>query len=123
MNRLTSFLREYLGDVGLVFYISLLIITAFVTTAALQPEAVESTAQKVLDATAKNVGWMYLMATSDFVLFVLFLAFSKFGSLRLGQDNEPPEFSFTSWLAMIFFGWHGRRVGVLGCGGADNAFE
>ena len=117
MNRLTSFLRNYLGDVGVVFYISLLIITAFVTTAALQPEAVEATAQKVLDATAKNVGWMYLMATTGFVLFVLFLAFSKFGSLRLGHDNEPPEFSFTSWLAMIFSG--GMGVGLVFWGVAE----
>lgn len=117
MNKVTIFLREYLGDVGLVFYISVLIITAFVTTAALQPEIVESTAQKVLDATARNVGWMYLMATTGFVLFVLFLAFSKFGNLRLGQDNEPPEFSFTSWLAMIFSG--GMGVGLVFWGVAE----
>lgn len=117
MNSLTRFLRVYLGDVGLVFYISLLIITAFVTTAALHPEAVESTAQTVLDATAKNFGWMYLMATSGFVLFVFFLAFSKFGGLRLGQDNEPPEFSFFSWLAMIFSA--GMGVGLVFWGVAE----
>lgn len=117
MNRLTILLREYLGDVGLVFYISVATITAFVSTAALQPELVESIARKVLDATARNVGWMYLMATTGFVLFVLFLALSKFGGLRLGQDNEPPEFTFTSWLAMIFSG--GMGVGLVFWGVAE----
>jgi len=117
MNRLTIFLNEYLGNVGFVFYISVVIIAAFVTSAALQPEAVESTAQTILDATASNVGWMYLMATSGFVLFVFFLAFSRFGSLRLGQDNEPPEFSFISWLAMIFSG--GMGVGLVFWGVAE----
>jgi glycine betaine transporter len=117
MNLLKAFPRRYLGDVGLVFYTSLLIVSAFVTTAALQPEAVESTAQKVLDATARNVGWMYLMATSGFVLFVLFLAFSRFGNLRLGQDDEQPEFSFMSWLAMIFSG--GMGVGLVFWGVAE----
>ncbi|WP_445928843.1 BCCT family transporter [Marinimicrobium sp. C2-29] len=39
----------------------------------------------VLDATARNVGWTYLMATTGFVLFILFLAVSRFGGLRLGQ--------------------------------------
>ena len=117
MNVIAIFLRRYLGDVGLVFYISVVVIAAFVTTAALQPEMVESIAQKVLDATARNVGWMYLMATTGFVLFVLFLAFSKFGSIRLGPDNELPEFSFTSWLAMIFSA--GMGVGLVFWGVAE----
>ena len=117
MNRLTKFLREYLGDVGVVFYTSVLIITAFVTTAVLYPDAVESTAQQILDVTARNLGWMYLVATTGFVLFVLFLAFSKFGSIRLGAENELPEFSFNSWLAMIFSG--GMGVGLVFWGVAE----
>ena len=71
MIRLATFLKRNLGDVGVVFYTSLLIITAFVVTSALEPEAVEAVAQKVLAATAQNVGWMYLMATTGFVLFIL----------------------------------------------------
>ncbi|WP_347332229.1 BCCT family transporter [Marinimicrobium locisalis] len=117
MNRLTTFLKQHLGDVGVVFYTSLLIITAFVVTSALQPDTVEAIAQKILDATAKNVGWMYLMATTGFVLFIFFLAFSRFGNLRLGQENELPEFSFTSWLAMIFSG--GMGVGLVFWGVAE----
>lgn len=106
MNRWSIFIRKYLGDVGLVFYISVLIITAFITTAALYPDAVESTAQKILDLTARNLGWMYLLATTGFVVFVLFLAFSQSGNIRLGAEDEAPEFSFNSWLAMIFpAGW------------------
>src|SRR5690606_299895 len=66
---------------------------------------------QILDVTATNFGWMYLMATSGFVLFVIFLALSKFGGIRLGADNETPEFSFTSWLAMIFSG--GMGVGLV----------
>jgi glycine betaine transporter len=117
MIRLATFLKRNLGDVGVVFYTSLLIITAFVVTSALEPEAVEAVAQKVLAATAKNVGWMYLMATTGFVLFIFFLAFSRFGNLRLGQENELPEFSFTSWLAMIFSG--GMGVGLVFWGVAE----
>ena len=114
MNRLTIFLSKYLGDVGLVFYVSVLIITAFVTTAALYPDAVESTAQQILDLTARKLGWMYLVATTGFVLFVLFLAFSKYGSIRLGAEDEAPEFSFNSWPAMIFSGGMGVGLANLG---------
>ena len=58
MNRLTKFLREYLGNVGVVFYTSVVIITAFVTTSVLYPDAVESTAQQILDIAARKLGWM-----------------------------------------------------------------
>ena len=117
MNRWSIFIRKYLGDVGLVFYISVLIITAFITTAALYPDAVESTAQKILDLTARNLGWMYLLATPGFVVFVLFLAFSQSGNIRLGAEDEAPEFSFNSWLAMIFSG--GMGVGLVFWGVAE----
>lgn len=109
--------HRLLGDVGIVFWVSVVLITAFVSTAAYQPTLVEHAAQKVLDATALNVGWLYLIATSGFVLFVAFLALSKFGNIRLGPDDEPPEFPFGSWLAMIFSG--GMGVGLVFWGVAE----
>lgn len=117
MNKLSSFFRELLGEVGCVFYISILIVSGFVITATMYSEDVEKLAQQILDVTATNFGWMYLMATSGFVLFVIFLALSKFGGIRLGADNETPEFSFTSWLAMIFSG--GMGVGLVFWGVAE----
>jgi glycine betaine transporter len=114
---ISAFFSKLLGDVGTVFYISVLIIATFVAVAASRPEMVEQVAQQVLDATATNVGWLYLMATSAFVIFTLSIALSKFGKLRLGPDDEPPEFSFPSWLAMIFSG--GMGVGLVFWGVAE----
>jgi len=64
--------QRVLGDVGVVFWASTLIIVGFVTAAALAPDAVEAWAVRVLDVTATNFGWMYLIVTSAFVLFVFF---------------------------------------------------
>lgn len=114
---ISAFFRRLLGDVGAVFYISVLIIATFVVVAASRPEMVEQGAQQILDATATNVGWLYLLATSGFVLFTLGIAFSRFGKLCLGPDGEPPEFSFLSWLAMIFSG--GMGVGLVFWGVAE----
>lgn len=116
-RRLPDIYNRLLGDVGWVFYTSVIVIAAFVVTAAREPEAVEQTAQAVLDITAANVGWMYLLVTSGFVLFVFFLAISKFGDIRLGPEDEPPEFTFNSWLAMIFSG--GMGVGLVFWGVAE----
>jgi len=109
--------HRVLGDVGVVFWSSVLLIGAFVTAAALRPAAIEAWATSVLDLTATNVGWMYLVTTSAFVLFVFFLGASRFGSIRLGNDGEAPEFSFNSWLAMIFSG--GMGVGLVFWGVAE----
>ena len=117
MSEVLRFIRKLLGDVGSVFYLSALIVAGFVTLAVLYPSDVEAIARRVLDVTATNVGWMYLVATSGFVIFVLFLALSKFGNVRLGPEEEPPEFSFKSWLAMIFAG--GMGVGLVFWGVAE----
>lgn len=117
MDRLRRWRNQLLGDVGTVFYLSLLLIAGFLTATMVDPDAVQRQAQKILDATANNFGWLYLMATSGFVLFALGLAFSRFGSIRLGPDDEPPEFSFKSWLAMIFSG--GMGVGLVFWGVAE----
>ncbi len=117
MNRFQLLYGRLLGDVGAVFYLSVVIIAGFVAVAAIFPDDVERIAQQVLDFTAHKMGWMYLLATSGFVIFVLFLGLSKFGGIRLGPDEEPPEFSFKSWLAMIFSG--GMGVGLVFWGVAE----
>ncbi len=109
--------KSLLGDVGMVFRASAIVVLAFVVATAAFPSVVERAAQAVLHATATNVGWMYLLVTTGFVGFVLFLGLSKFGSIRLGPEDEPPEFNYSSWLAMIFSG--GMGVGLVFWGVAE----
>lgn len=117
MHKITLYRDRLLGDVGWVFYLSVLTIVGFVSVAALYPETVEQVATRLLDQTAINVGWMYLLATSGFVLFSAFLAMSRYGYVKLGGENEAPEFSYSSWLAMIFSG--GMGVGLVFWGVAE----
>jgi len=117
MDKLKQWVNRFLGDVGTVFYLSILLIAGFLIATVSDPEGVQTQAQKILDATADNFGWLYLLATSGFVLFTLGLAFSRYGSVRLGAEDEPPEFSFNSWLAMIFSG--GMGVGLVFWGVAE----
>ncbi|SEO78484.1 glycine betaine transporter [Salinihabitans flavidus] len=116
-NRPTDRKASLLGDVGAVFRVSVAIVAVFVITAAIAPARVEELAQIVLHATAENVGWMYLLVTTGFVGFIFFLGFSRTGDIRLGPPDEPPEFSYASWLAMIFSG--GMGVGLVFWGVAE----
>jgi len=109
--------RNLLGDVGTVFGVSGAIIVLFVAAAAIAPGAIGQAAQAVLDATAANLGWMYLLVITGFVGFVLYLGLSGIGDIRLGTDDQPPEFSYPSWLAMIFSA--GMGVGLVFWGVAE----
>lgn len=117
MYKLRQWKNRVLGDVGTVFYFSILLIGGFLALAVAEPQKLQALAQQALNVTTRNFGWLYLLATSGFVIFTLGLAFSRFGSIRLGADGEAPEFSFTSWLAMIFSG--GMGVGLVFWGVAE----
>ena len=56
----------------------------------------------------KQFGWLYLVAMLFFVIFVLLIAASKWGKIRLGPDDSRPEYSTVSWFAMLF----GAGMGV-----------
>src|SRR5690606_26543114 len=64
-----------------------------------------------------NFGWFYLMATLGFLVFALFLALSRHGSVVLGQDDDEPEYGNRSWFAMLFSA--GMGIGLVFWGVAE----
>ncbi len=56
-------------------------------------------------------GWFYLLAVGVFLFVVLFLATSRYGNLKLGADDSEPEYSYVSWLAMLFAA--GMGIGLM----------
>jgi choline/glycine/proline betaine transport protein len=46
--------------------------------------------------------WYYLALVAGFLFFVIWLMFSRYGNIRLGKDEDRPEFSYFSWFAMLF---------------------
>ncbi|WP_310991340.1 BCCT family transporter [Aequorivita marina] len=47
-------------------------------------------------------GWIYTLAVNLFIVFCLYMAFSKFGAIRIGGRKAKPEFSIWAWFAMLF---------------------
>lgn len=59
----------------------------------------------LLDAqtwASRNVGWYYLLAMTLYLVFVLGVALSSYGNIKLGADHDEPEFSYLSWAGMLF---------------------
>ncbi len=54
------------------------------------------------DWVSKTFGWYYLLAATLYIVFVVCIACSRFGSVKLGPEQSKPEFSLLSWAAMLF---------------------
>ena len=68
-------------------------------------------------AITDGVGWWYVIAVNFFLVFVLFCAFTRIGRIRLGRDDERPEFSVFSWFMMLFSA--GMGIGLVFFGVAE----
>lgn len=100
-----------------VFIISLFIVAIFSLWGIIAPKGFGKIADNVFKFLTTQFGWFYLMAMFFFVVFVLILAFSKYGKIRLGDDNDRPEYSNISWFAMLFSA--GMGIGLVFWGVAE----
>ena len=103
--------------INLTFVISLSIIVIFVIAALTNADQIESFAKNIRSKTIANLSWFYLLASTSFLLFIIYLGFSRFGNVVLGDPDEKPEFSDLSWAAMLFAA--GMGSGLLFWGGAE----
>ena len=64
-----------------------------------------------------GVGWWYVLIATGFVLFAVYCAISRIGTIKLGEDDEDPEFGVLSWFAMLFAA--GMGIGLVFYGVAE----
>ncbi len=94
-----------------------LLIAAFVAWGLVAPESFGSFSSNALNFVVTNFGWAYVLFGTIFVIFVICIAASKFGTIRLGKINEEPEFSTVSWIAMMFAA--GMGIGLMFYGASE----
>ncbi|MBU8906864.1 BCCT family transporter [Desertibacillus haloalkaliphilus] len=87
---------------GSVFYISAILVAMFVLWGFISPSSLDHVASNALNATIENFGWFYMVVAAFFVGFVIFLAVSPYGRLRLGKPDDRPEYNFYTWVGMLF---------------------
>ncbi len=95
----------------IVFGVSAVATLAFVVWGALSTETLGDVSSTVLEKIIHNGGWAFVMAASGFVIFALWLAFSRYGRITLGKEGEQPEFRTVSWIAMMFSA--GMGIGLM----------
>ncbi|GGF26147.1 glycine/betaine ABC transporter permease [Halobacillus andaensis] len=85
-----------------VFWISFTIIFLFALWGGLAPDVLASQAENIYGFIANTFGWFYLVFVLFLILFNFYLAFSKYGKIRLGGDDIKPKYPLFTWIAMLF---------------------
>ncbi|WP_010080435.1 chaperonin GroEL [Micrococcus luteus] len=88
-----------------------LLVVGFVVWGVLQPDAVLAVSSAALDWVMVHAGWLFALLAIGMVVFLLALAFSRYGEIPLGLDGEKPEYSTASWSAMLFAA--GIGIGII----------
>src|SRR3954451_13541605 len=105
------------GRLGSVFWTSVGISALFVAWGVLFTDNMSAVTTSSLNWVTGTFGWAYLVVTLAILVFLVFLAFSPAGDLRLGADHDRPEFSTLSWFAMILSAVMG--IGLVSYGVAE----
>ncbi len=85
-----------------VLVASSLVILAFSLWAIFMPGDARTMMKTAVDWIATNLGWYYVLTMSLVIGFVLWVAFSKEGNVRLGPDHSRPQYKLSTWVAMLF---------------------
>ncbi|MCV7192058.1 BCCT family transporter [Mycolicibacterium brumae] len=100
-----------------VFVPASLIIVGLVALAVIYSSAAAGAFGELNALITDGVGWWYVLVTTGFVVFAIYCGASRVGTLKLGNDDESPEFSFMAWLAMLFSA--GMGIGLVFYGVAE----
>ncbi|WP_217589701.1 glycine betaine uptake BCCT transporter [Lentibacillus saliphilus] len=103
--------------VSKVFYITLALVAISVILGAVFPNAVKLITGNIKEFVATSFGWYYMLLMSVMVLLSIILAVSPYGKVRLGRDDERPDFSTPTWIAMLFSA--GMGIGLVFYGAAE----
>lgn len=94
-----------------VFIISTLIALLIIVLGYIFSEELDSISGIIMSFVSDKFGWLYLAFVFALCIFLCWLAFSKYGNIRLGEDTDKPEFGNFSWFAMLFCG--GTGIGLV----------
>ncbi len=103
--------NKYFDVDGPVFWPAAVLIVVFIAITLIIGEPMNKVFSAIQDSISNYGGWFFIIAVNFFLFFVIYIAFSKYGKIRLGGQNAKPEFGLGSWFAMLFSA--GMGIGIL----------
>ena len=114
---LSKFVEKQTSFNPLVIGATLFFVVLLVAMILIAPEQTQTLLNAAKSGIFANFSWFYILAFSVFLGFLVILSVSSLGNIKLGNDEEEPEFGFLSWLAMLFAA--GMGVGLMFFGVAE----
>ena len=102
MERLQEEAQRTTSQIGVVFYVAAALSLAFVFWVVFLPTNFDSATRAMLGFVVQNLSWLYMIMATFFLAFVIVLAISRYGKIKLGKEDDEPEFDRFSWVAMLF---------------------
>ena len=100
-----------------VFYGSLIIIMGLVLFSVIAPETAGNFFNNLKLAVLEEASWFYVLTVAIIISLVAFLGISRYGEIKLGPDHSEPDYSYSSWFAMLFSA--GMGIGLMFFGVAE----
>tara|TARA_Y100000996_G_scaffold183947_1_gene143864 strand:+ start:175 stop:1665 length:1491 start_codon:yes stop_codon:yes gene_type:complete len=99
------------------FLISVFLISIITAMVSLNSDISETFFLDLQTFLSKYLGWMIIILANGFVIFSIFLVFTKYKNIKLGGTNAQPNYSYINWIAMLFSA--GLGIGLLFYGVAE----
>ncbi len=96
---------------------ALLVSSGIAIWGIVDPQGLGSVSSTVVSIQFESRGWFIMLEASALLLLSIYLALSRFGSIRIGPEGSEPEFSTVAWIAMLFAA--GMGVGLLFFGASE----
>ncbi len=103
--------KKYFDVDGPVFWPAALLIVTFIVITLIVGEPMEQVFSAIQSGISSSGGWFFVLSVNLFLFFVIYIAFSKYGKIRLGGSKSKPEFTTAAWFAMLFSA--GMGIGIL----------
>ncbi|GAA3027018.1 BCCT family transporter [Microbacterium dextranolyticum] len=94
-----------------VFWPAAVVVVVIAGFAMIFPAVAEETFAELQAAIVSTFSWYYVLIAAFFVAFALVLGFSRFGDIKLGKDDDDPEFSLGAWFSLLFAA--GMGIGLV----------
>jgi choline/carnitine/betaine transport len=87
-----------------IFFISATLMVIFLVALLVAPGRIGDLFEDGRAWIVTNLGWFFILGVTAWVVFLIAVALSKYGNLRLGGEDEKPKYSNVSWFTMLFAG-------------------
>jgi len=88
----------------IIFFTSAGIMILFLIVLLIAPEPIGNAFGAGREWIVTNLGWFFIMGVTSWVAFLLWVALSRFGAIRLGGNDAKPAYTNISWFTMLFAG-------------------